>query len=222
MKNLKLVLTVAQIAAGCSTSSEPGDAGQEAATKSAMVLDEWSWLPTTATRRASSQRRSHGRQPQPKRRPGASGPPVVMTQARSAAPWPHLTCKMTNSIRIAMLAAAAVILLGTSCSSRSATQYVKVEDPKELGLALSVSVRGDVTNADLVNVRAEVDDFSVSGKKIELLNRVVVADAQGSWIVTKAYGRVKVSCGGSNGVCELWLTPAQRAGLKALYDSSRQ
>jgi len=129
---------------------------------------------------------------------------------------------MPNSIRITVLAAAVGVLLGTSCSSPSSAQYIKVDDTKELGLALNVSVRGDVTNADLVNVHAEVDDFSVRGRKLELLNKVVVADAQGSWIVTKAYGRVKVSCGGSNGGCELWLTPAQRAGLKALYESPRE
>ena len=49
MRNLTLVLTLALFAAGCSRSSGPENAGQGTVAKSAMQLDEWSWLPMTPT-----------------------------------------------------------------------------------------------------------------------------------------------------------------------------
>lgn len=128
---------------------------------------------------------------------------------------------MSNSI----LAIAMIGALLSSCSlSRNSQQteaYTKVEDPKQLGLALTITVYGDVSNSEILNVKNKIEDLSVNGKKLELLNTDVVNDDRGSWILTKGYGRLKVTCTRNGGGCALWLTPSQRANLTALYQSEK-
>ncbi len=58
------------------------------------------------------------------------------------------------------------------------TAFRESRQRKELGLALKASVRFDVENGEMVNVKLRVDDFSIGGKKVELLDTAIITDAQ--------------------------------------------
>lgn len=65
------------------------------------------------------------------------------------------------------------------------------------------------------HVEGKVDNVAIGGKPLELSSNEIVNDGSGSWVVTKTYGRIRVS-GGSYGMV-VWLTPSQKARLKALF-----
>jgi hypothetical protein len=95
--------------------------------------------------------------------------------------------------------------------------YTKVEDPSALGLHIEVEatlMRG--TPNDDGPVQGKVTSLTVGGKPLALVSSEIANDERGSWVATKAYGRIRVSGAYSGGIM-LWLTPSQRTSLKALY-----
>ncbi len=103
----------------------------------------------------------------------------------------------------------------------AAEVYTKVEDPSALGLQIEVEatlMRG--TPNDDGPVEGKVTSLTVGGKPLALVSSAIVNDAKGSWVATKAYGRIRVSGAYSGGIM-FWLTPSQRTNLKALYRSQK-
>ena len=67
----------------------------------------------------------------------------------------------------------------------------------------------------------KVASLTVGGKKLELVSSEIAQDAkERSWIVTKNYGRIRITSAYSGGLV-LWLTPSQKESLKALYHTAK-
>ena len=101
-------------------------------------------------------------------------------------------------------------------------KYKRLADPRELGLHIAVQttlLRG--TPNDDGAVEGKVTSLTVGGKKLELASSDIAQDAKDrSWIVTKDYGRIRITGAYSGGLI-LWLTPSQKESLKALYLSGK-
>jgi hypothetical protein len=101
-------------------------------------------------------------------------------------------------------------------------KYERLNNPRELGLDIEVQAtltRG-TPNDDGV-VEGKVASLTVGGKKLELVSSDIAQDAkERSWIVTKNYGRIRITSAYSGGLI-LWLTPSQKESLKALYHSGK-
>jgi len=103
----------------------------------------------------------------------------------------------------------------------AAEVYTKVEDPSALGLQIEVEatmMRG--TPNDDGPVQGKVTSLTVGRKPLALVSSEIVNDEKGSWVATKAYGRIRVSGAYSGGIM-FWLTPSQRTSLKALYHAPK-
>jgi len=99
----------------------------------------------------------------------------------------------------------------------AAEVYTKVEDPSALGLQIEVAATSMMaTPNDDGAVNGKVTSLTVGGKPLALVSSEIVNDEKGSWVATKAYGRIRVSGAYSGGIM-FWLTPLQRTSLKALY-----
>jgi hypothetical protein len=102
--------------------------------------------------------------------------------------------------------------------SPGAETYTKVEDTNAFGLHIETELtmlRG--TPDDNGPVTGKVTSLIVAGKPAELVTHDIVDDA---WVVTKAFGRIKVT-GAYSGGLVIWLTPSQRTQIKALLQSSK-
>lgn len=110
----------------------------------------------------------------------------------------------------------------TDATKRPAAEvYAKVEDASALGLDIEIEttmLRGTPNDDGPVN--GKVSSLTVGGKPLALVSPEIVNDGKGSWVVTKAYGRIRVSGAYSGGIM-FWLTPSQRASLKALYHAPK-
>jgi hypothetical protein len=99
-----------------------------------------------------------------------------------------------------------------ACVSQAAEQktekYAILEDPGEIGLVIEADLN---YNADSGSIFGEVKKVTVGGKPLELVRNVIVNDN----------GRIKISHG--RGMFErlVWLTPSQKARLKAVYLENR-
>lgn len=68
-------------------------------------------------------------------------------------------------------------------------------------------------------VQGKVTSLTVGGKPLALVSGEIVNDNKGSWVVTKAYGRIRISGAYSGGIM-FWLTPSQRMSLKAFSQTA--
>jgi hypothetical protein len=140
----------------------------------------------------------------------------------------HARLNLPSPIRSATVGwAIAVATLLVSCASSSKPegysqeQYTKVDDPKALDLDFQATVSFHVENGSPNNIKVHIERFSVAGKDVELLSRDLVNEGENWWVLTKAYGRMKVTLNNneSQSGCDLWVTPSQKSALKALHSS---
>jgi hypothetical protein len=104
----------------------------------------------------------------------------------------------------------------------AAEEYEPVENPSELGLDVQVAAtRVSFGNSAGGRVEGNITSLSVAGKELELTNTEIVQDDGGSWINTKAYGRVKIASGALGRGLVISLTASQKASLMKLYEATK-
>jgi len=85
----------------------------------------------------------------------------------------------------------------------------------EVALSLTYFAQSPDDSGD---VRGKVDYVLLRGKSLDLETKNIVHEGRKAFVVTKAYGKIRISGGYAqdcppNGLC-LWLTPAQQAQLR--------
>jgi hypothetical protein len=106
-----------------------------------------------------------------------------------------------------------------------AEKYELIDNPtKEFGLLAQVSATDMVQSADCEGgVEGRVDWIEAGGKNIELVTHDIVQESGKAWIVTKRFGKIRVSgCyAGDRPPSGLgfWMKPSQKAALKAFSQS---
>lgn len=96
-----------------------------------------------------------------------------------------------------------------------------MDDPKALDLDFRATLSFHVDGGNMTNVKVHVDHFSVGGRDIELLSNDLASDDESFWVLTKAYGRMKVTSDAPQNSFDLWMPPSQRKALKALHASQQ-
>jgi len=102
-------------------------------------------------------------------------------------------------------------------------QYELLVDPsRNFGITAQLSLRSMDQAGDCSgDIEGTVDMIMVGSKPLEMVTNAIVHDGDKAWIVTKQYGKIRISGGyaGDNppsGLC-FWLTPSQKTRIKALY-----
>jgi hypothetical protein len=90
----------------------------------------------------------------------------------------------------------------------------------EVGINMQLSLR-DFTQSPTNegDIKGKVDVVTVWGKPVELVTNDIIHEGNKAWVVTKKYGKIRISGGyqdncPTSGLC-VWLTPSQQAQLKA-------
>jgi len=65
------------------------------------------------------------------------------------------------------------------------------------------------------DVQGKVSVFYIAGKVLELETNDIVHDSDKAWVVTKKYGKIRITSAYSGGLC-IWLTPKQKTNFKKL------
>ena len=102
-------------------------------------------------------------------------------------------------------------------------QYELLKDPSgHFGIvaqlrAKSMEQAGDCSG----DIEGSIDMLALGGKQVELVTNEIVHDGGKAWIVTKQYGKIRISGGyaGDNppsGLC-FWMTPSQKTRIRAIY-----
>lgn len=115
-----------------------------------------------------------------------------------------------------LMGAGLILFLLAGCGA-SATPLVEEKyeqvDPSELQMDFQADIPGEVRWDAEGNVTAfgggKVTRFTVGGKSIELASDDLLLEDKEVFIVTKDYGRIKVTFN-SNFTISLWLKPSQK------------
>jgi hypothetical protein len=121
-----------------------------------------------------------------------------------------------------MLLCSIVIVLAFGTYEAHAEDYQLIKDPyKEVGIMLQIKAKSMIQNSSCTgDIDGKVDEVDVYGSPtsppfpLELETNNIVHESNKAWIVTKAYGKIRVA-GGYGGLC-LWLTPSQQVALRRL------
>jgi hypothetical protein len=104
----------------------------------------------------------------------------------------------------------------------AAEKYEPLQNPSELGLDVQVAASYvSFGNSAGGQVEGKITSLSIAGKQLELTNAEIVQDANGSWINTKAYGRIKIASGALGRGLVISLTASQKASLTKLYNATK-
>lgn len=110
----------------------------------------------------------------------------------------------------------------TAPAKTTAEKYEPLANPSELGLDVQVAASYvSFGNSAGGQVEGKITSLSIAGKQLELTNAEIVQDANGSWINTKAYGRIKIASGALGRGLVISLTPSQKASLTKLYNATK-
>lgn len=123
---------------------------------------------------------------------------------------------------LALVVVGIVLQLTAACQQQSeAEQYQPVANPRELGLNVEVvATRVAFGNSAGGRVEGKVAWVTIAGKELELTNDEILQDDGGSWIATKAYGRIKIAPAAPGRGLAIALTPSQKARLTELYKAT--
>ncbi len=113
--------------------------------------------------------------------------------------------------------------LAASTAGPSREKYQLVV-PSAFGIMAQISVTEMTQVSNCTgDIKGKIDFIYAAGKPLELQTHNIVHEDNKAWIVTKKYGKIRVSGGYEgdhppSGLC-WWLTPSQKAQLKALSDA---
>lgn len=114
--------------------------------------------------------------------------------------------------------ASPVSLLHTNRKPTPVEKYEQV-DPSKLSIDFQADIPGEVRWDAEGNITAfgggKVTRFTVGGKPIELVSDDMLLEEKEVFIVTKDYGKIKVTFN-SNFTISLWLKPSQKAEILEL------
>jgi len=106
--------------------------------------------------------------------------------------------------------------------TQTAEKFEPVENPSELGLDVQVAAdRVSFGNSAGGQVEGKITSLTIAGKELELTSPEIVQDGSGSWINTKAYGRIKIGSGALGRGLVISLTASQKASLTKLYKATK-
>lgn len=114
-----------------------------------------------------------------------------------------------------------IVFLMTACGAPATPAEEKYEqvNPSELSIDFQVDIPGAVRWDADGNITefggGKVTRFTIGGKSIELISNDLLLEENEVFIVTKDYGKVKVTFN-SNFTISLWLKPSQKAKLMEL------
>ncbi len=126
-------------------------------------------------------------------------------------------------IALASLAYGALI---ANCVPAAAEEYQRVTNGDGgLSYIVQLSLRSATQDASCTgDLDGKVDFIGVGGGPLELETKDIIHEDNKAWIVTKLYGKIRVSGGYAGnypgGMC-LWLTPSQQEKLKRLASEKR-
>jgi hypothetical protein len=101
------------------------------------------------------------------------------------------------------------------------TEEYELMAAQEIPLTAQISAREFEQAADCSgDIQGTVDILQVGSTQLELETNAIVHEDNKAWIVTKSYGKIRISGGYAgdhppSGLC-FWLTPSQKARLKKL------
>lgn len=113
----------------------------------------------------------------------------------------------------------------TASGRQPAEQYELLKDPSgRFGILAQLRVTSMTQASDCSgDIEGTVEMLALGRKQVELVTNDIVHDDGKAWIVTKQYGRIRISGGyaGDNppsGLC-FWTTPSQTARIRSLLAS---
>ena len=126
---------------------------------------------------------------------------------------PQKLLRQTVAIGLTLLFA-----IGCAATPPTEEQYEKV-DPRELYIVFEASLQSLTVDAagNIIEIEGVVTRLAVGDKPIELSSDKILLEGTDAFVVTKDYGKIKITSTSTGGVT-IWLKPSQKEKLKELLN----